>query len=297
VIISASRRTDIPAFYAGWFERRLRAGRCTVPNPFNPKQVATVSLSRQDVDAFVFWTRNPLPFLPLFDLLDRRSDVYVVLFTLTGYGPPLEPDAPPASEAVAAFHRLSERIGAERVVWRYDPVILGPGLDAEAHVERFAGLASSLAGATRAVKVSFIDLYRKTRRRLLLLERGEEYLQDPISSPELGRLVRGLGQVARDAGLEISTCGEERDLSSWGVPPGSCIDASQLSKLCGKALPAGKDPGQRRHCRCAPSKDIGMTDSCLHGCVYCYATSGQEVARQRAASHDPTSSSLLPLQG
>jgi DNA repair photolyase len=247
------------------------------------------------VDAFVFWTRDPRPFGPVLDRLERQGWPYVVLFTLTGYGPPLEPRAPSTREAVAAFRELASRIGPRRVTWRYDPIIYGPGLDPAAHGQRFAELAQALAGATDTVKLSFMDLYRKTVRRLGTLAEGARYVVDPTDSPALPQLVEDLRRVADDHGMRLETCAEDRDFSELGVPPGACIDGARLSELCGIEIPALKDRGQRRHCGCAPSRDIGMNDSCLHGCVYCYATASDEAAQRNWARHDPDGESLLPL--
>jgi hypothetical protein len=293
MIVSVSRRTDIPAFYGQWFVNRLRAGYCLVPNPFNLHQVARVSLLREDVDAFVFWTRNPRPFVPALDELDRRGDPYVVLFTLTGYGPPLEFGAPDPVSAVGAFRELSLRVGAERVRWRYDPVVFGPGLGPRDHVRRFSRLASRLEGATTTVVTSLLDLYRKTRRRLG--EVAREHVLDPADDPRAGEMVAALVERARRHGMDLVTCAEERDFSRFGARPGACIDADQLARLFGVSV-HGSDPGQRTCCRCAPSRDIGMTDTCLHECAYCYATRSHEAARRRHAAHDPEGESLVPLQ-
>ena len=256
--------------------------------------MARVSLARDDIDAFVFWTRDPEPFAPVFDVLDRRGDPYMVLFTLTGYGAPLEPHAPSSSKAVRAFLDLADRVGPQRVVWRYDPVLFGPGLDVDTHLERFACLASKLEGATDTVVFSFVDLYQKTVRRLGGIEGGQEYVQDPVASPRLEELVAGLGRAAAGVGMSLQTCAEERVFSDLGVPPGACIDGDRLHRLFGIAA-EGKDAGQRQHCRCAPSKDIGIPDTCMHGCAYCYATRSHMVATRRHATHDPASPSLLSI--
>jgi len=294
MIISASRRTDIPAFYGEWFLGRLGRGFCLVPNPFNTRQVARVSLLREDVDAFVFWTRDPRPFTMALDELDGRDYPYVVLFTLTGYGSPLEPHAPPVLEALAAFRELSDRIGPGRVVWRYDPLVLGPGLGPPAHLRRFNELARELEGSTSRVIVSMVDLYRKTLRRLAALDGGSGFIVDPARDPKLDELVAGMATAARAHGMDLVTCAEENDFTTSGARPGACVDGDALHRLFGVRV-AGTDRGQRRHCRCAPSRDIGMTDSCLHGCAYCYATRSHELAVRRHALHDPIGDSLLPL--
>lgn len=295
MIISASRRTDIPAFYGQWFANRLEAGYCRVPNPFRPSQVATVSLRREDVDAFVFWTRDPRPFMATVDELERLGFPSMFLVTLTGYGPPLEPYAPRADEAVAGLRALSDHIGPDRVVWRYDPIVLGPGLGPDDHRRRFADLCRRLEGATQVVKISFVDLYRKTTRRLASIDGA--YCVDPAARPEARGLVAEMAAAAGAAGMIVESCAEEVDLGPQGVAAGACIDAGRLSRLVGRPLAHGTDPGQRRHCHCAPSRDIGINDTCRHGCVYCYATSSHEAALRRSAEHDGSADSLLPLVG
>lgn len=292
MIVSASRRTDIPAFYGEWFLGRLAAGFCLVPNPFSPRQVSRVSLLRGDVDAFVLWTRDPRPFAAGFDALDRQGFPYLVLLTLTGYGPPLEPHAPNEEEVVAVARSLAARVGPERLVWRYDPVVLGPGLGPEEHAARFARLAERLEGSTLQVKVSFLDLYRKTRRRLGALDHGGDYLSDPSLCTGAGELLASMSASAAKYGMVLTTCAEARDWSGWGAAPGGCVDGDLLRRLFGLRL-AGTDRGQRAHCRCAPSRDIGAPDTCLHGCVYCYATASHELASRRHAAHDPEGSALV----
>jgi hypothetical protein len=295
MIISVSRRTDIPAFYGEWFRNRLAAGSCLVPNPFNPRQVSEVSLKPGDVDAFVFWTRNPGPFLPVLDEVDARGIPYVFLWTFTGYGPPLEPCAPSEGQALSAFEALADRIGPERLVWRYDPIVLGPGLGPEEHVRRFGGLARRFRGRVQEVKVSLVDLYRKTERRLRKLENGEAFAVDPAGDPGLPAMLSGLVRAAQEAGMDLRTCAESEDGTSLGARPGRCVDPGRLGRIAPGPFPQTKDPGQRVACRCAPSRDIGMTDTCLHGCVYCYATRSFETAQANHARHDPAAPSLQPL--
>lgn len=293
-VISASRRTDIPAFYSRWLEHRLRAGFCLVPNPFNPGQVARVSLRPEEVDAIVFWTRDPDPAGPLLDLLDGLGIPTLFLVTITAYGPPLERATPAPERAVEAFRRLADRLGPERVVWRYDPIILGPGLEPDHHRRRFEWLSARLRGSTTTVKTSFVDLYRKTRRRLAALPGGELLLRDPAAEPQAGALLADLAALARGAGMGLETCAEEADWSDAGAPRGRCIDPVRLNRLFGLRLPLVEDRGQRPACGCAPARDIGMTDSCLHGCAYCYATRSHDAALTRHNRHEPTAPTLIP---
>ena len=160
MIISASRRTDIPAFHAAWFLQAVREGSCRVANPFNPAQVSEISLRPEAVDALVFWTRNAAPLLPHLAELDARGYRYYFLYTLTGYPRVLEPGVPPREEALATMRRLAECLGPDRLIWRYDPIILTTITPPAYHAENFARLAATLRGATSRVKISFFDEYR-----------------------------------------------------------------------------------------------------------------------------------------
>jgi hypothetical protein len=289
LIISASRRTDIPAFYGDWFRNRLKAGFCDVRNPFRPSQVRRVSMALKDVDAFVFWTRDPRAFLPAIEDLERGGFPFIFLVTITGYPPPLEPGAPPAGEILAAMRLLARRIGPERVVWRYDPVFLSSLTPPEFHTRNFSELATALEGSTRRVIVSVLDFYTKAVRRLnALKDRGLRYPRDPWQGEDLGQILRFIVQRAAQCGMEAVSCCEPAALP-FGLRPGACIDADHLGRLFGLTLPAKKDPGQRPECLCAVSRDIGAHDTCPRGCAYCYATRSFEGARSRSAFQDPAS--------
>ncbi len=293
MIVSASRRTDLPAFYAEWFMSRVRAGFCEVPNPFRRGQVTRVSLNPAEVDAVVFWTRNPLPLLPHLKELDRLGLRYVFLVTILGYPPELDPGCLPPARAVQAFQRLSEHLGPDRVTWRYDPLILTPTTDADWHRRQFAELARKLQGHTRRCKLSLVDLYAKLGPRLRALQ-GTPHQFGP--APLDGVLLRDLAGLARQQGIEPESCAETEDLRPFGIPPGRCIDADLLNTLFGTRIPSRKDPGQRPSCGCAASRDIGMYDSCPAGCSYCYAVRDFAVARRHRQAHDPLAPRMLGPQ-
>ncbi len=293
MIISASRRTDIPAFYSKWFRNRLDAGFCLVQNPFRKSQISRISLRREEVDAFVFWTRNPDPFLEALDAVDAGGFPYYFLFTLTGYGLPLEPSVPAVDSAVESLKRLSRRLGSERVVWRYDPIIYRRGITPAWHLENFSRLAERLCGHVVAVKVSFLDLYRKTNRRMAAIDGFAP--EDPAAGPGALDLLASMARIAAGNGMRIETCAEDLNLSGTGASRGACIDLPLLERLCSGPIRADKDPGQRPLCMCVSSKDIGTTDSCGHGCVYCYANSSIEAGKKGLSRHDPFGPSLLPL--
>ena len=292
MIVSASRRTDIPAFYAEWMVRRLREGYCTVPNPFDRNQVSRISLRPEDVDAIVFWTRNPRPLMAYLDELDSRGYRYYFQFTILGYPREIDPKSPPAAAAVNAFCELAERLGARRVIWRYDPIVLTGITSPAFHEQNFRRLAESLRGHTRRVVVSIVDMYRKIIARLQELE-GTPAAVRPCEVGDLGPLIRSLARLAGENGMEIVSCAEEIDLQPFGVLPGRCVDHRVLAEAFGIDVPKTKDPAQRKACGCVVSRDVGMYESCLFGCRYCYATKSFEQARANFGSHDPNSPSLL----
>jgi hypothetical protein len=267
MIVSASRRCDLPAFQGEGFMAALRAGQIEVANPFHPGQGRRVSLKRGDVDAFVFWTRDPRPFFRHLDEIDRGSYPYYFLITVTGYPRLLEPDVPTADEAAAFCRELAARIGRRRVIWRYDPVIFTPLTGPSFHQDNFRRLAALLAPFSFRVIVSLFDPYAKALRRLR--KAGIDAAAAAGTPGQQAGLLERFAAVAAAAGLEIQSCAEP--VLAAGVPAGKCIDEQLLNEVFGLSLSYRKDPGQRKLCRCQQSVDIGSYGACGHGCLYCYA--------------------------
>ncbi len=282
-VVSASRRTDIPAFYSRWLVNRLRAGYCLTCNPYNPRQLIRTPLT-PDAVVLALWTRDPRPLLPHLPELDSRGFRYYFLFTLTGYPPAWEPGLAPLPERLAAFRRLAAHVGPRRVLWRYDPIILAPGLEPDYHRRVFSDLACALEGHTHRAIVSFLDPYPRVMRRL----RDLGPVTDAASCPEAPELLAALAALAARHGITLRTCAEKLGLA------GRCLDDGLIAECFGLAVDARKHPGQRPACRCVPSQDVGAYDTCLHACRYCYATSGPAAARRNLARHDPEAPWLLP---
>lgn len=299
MIISASRRTDIPAFYSKWLINRIRAGWCLVPNPLNMKQISKVSLHPKDVELIVFWSKNPAPLLSHLDELDRLGFRYYFQFTLNDYPLALEPEIPSLDNRLATFLDLSRHVGPQRIVWRYDPIIISNITPVEYHRDRFAWLAEELRGTTHRVVVSLVDFYSKTNRRLSQLEEEEGFLfnRNASSSEHVVNLLKDLATIARRNNMEIFSCAEERDYSSVGVAPGRCIDERLLNRIWSLNLKYKKDPTQRIYCLCMVSKDIGINDTCMHGCPYCYSTRNYALAQRRYSEHNPNSPVLWSSVG
>jgi DNA repair photolyase len=287
-LISASRRTDIPAFYAAWFMERVRVGTVSWVNPYRGG-VSTISLLPEDVAAIVFWTRNFSPMMPHLNELEDRGHRWLVHFTLTGLPRRFETHVPSVKAAVRQMHRLAARVGAERILWRYDPILVSRECDLDDHRVGFTRLARALQGATRQCTVSFVEIYGKVRRSFE--KRG---LPLPEAGPEnRRRLVDELAGIASSHGITLKACCSD-ELLGRGVEKARCVDRRQVVGIWPSLKLEAPPAPSREECGCTRSYDIGAYDSCLHGCVYCYATRDREVARARRATHVPTGACLIP---
>lgn len=281
MILSVSRRTDIPNHYSDWFFHRLREGFACVRNPANPRQVSRISLSPDVVDCVVFWSKNPEPMLTRLSELNRYP--YYVQFTLNGYGSEIEPGLPNKQRLVDTFQRLSKTIGPDRVVWRYDPILLSPRYTPDYHASAFQEMAEQLRGYTKTAVVSFLDLYPKIERSL-----EQRKIRVPEQN-EVERLVAAISRIAEKNGMKVQACAERADLRPYGIARGSCIDRRLIETLLGAPLAAKKDKNQRKECGCLESIDIGSYNTCLNGCLYCYASSSPNAAADGVRRYDPLS--------
>ncbi|MDR1972731.1 MAG: DUF1848 domain-containing protein [Treponema sp.] len=268
MIISASRRTDIPAFLGEWFMECLRAGEVFVKNPVNGTQVSLIDLSPEAVDCLVFWTKNPAPFLSFLDELDGRGYRYYFQFTLTPYGRDIERNLPEKNAVLDTFCRLSERLGKGRVIWRYDPILYNNHYTPSCHAEKFEEFCAALAGKTEKCVISFIDSYSFLKKSFAELGIRE------LTAEEISRTAAMLHPAAEKYGITLASCCEKADLALYGIEKNKCIDAELINRLFSLNLRCKKDPGQRPQCCCAVSRDIGSYHTCLHGCRYCYAARG-----------------------
>ena len=283
MIVSVSRRTDIPAFYTPWLMNRLREGFALVRSPRNSKRTRFVSLAPSDVDCIVFWTKNAIPLFKYLDEFEEREITYFVQWTITPYGAEIEPGVPPKEELLDGFRELSVRLGSHRTIWRYDPIIIGGAFSAERHLKTFSSMCAALEGYTERCVVSFVDVYGKLRGRGIV----------PANEEEMRRVAGGFAPIALGRSISLQTCCEAVDLSGEGVAHGACIDASLVERLARRPLYLKKDRNQRPRCECVESVDIGAYDTCPAGCRYCYATRSETAVRAGAAACDPSSPLLV----
>lgn len=290
-IISASRRTDIPALYMEWFMQRVRAGHAVYPNPFGGT-LHRVSLLPEDVHSIVFWSKHYGPLLPhLEELLDRG---YRPCFHYTINGAPraMEPHVPPWELSVRIFRELASRTSPRQVLWRFDPIVLTSELDQAFYLNRFREIGSRLAGFTERCYFSFAAFYRKTKAKMA----REGILWGEPSLEEKKELAFQLAELAHGFGMELLACCQE-DLLQYGIAMGRCVDGELLSGLLPDRPPILTPRPTRPGCGCTASRDIGMYDTCPLGCVYCYATQSRDLALRHMAKHDPLAEILIPNPG
>ena len=328
VIISASRSTDIPAFYAKWFFNRLEKGYCVWYNPFN-QQPMYISFKKCRV--VVFWTKNPEPIIPYLPELDKRGIHYYFQVTLNDYEQEgFEPNVPSIKSRINTFINLSNIIGKEKIIWRFDPLIITPQLTTEMLLSRIRGIYNCIKGYTDKLVFSFVDVkaYRKVQNNLV--KETPFFTTDTIENAEMTysermEIVKGLVNMREMMSplgrkLQLATCAEDMELSQYGIEHNCCIDGELMKRIFaddeelvyylhtgklperdmfGEIPPIPekpknlKDKGQRKICGCMVSKDIGMYNTCRHFCVYCYANTSKEAVLKNNDKHNDESESII----
>lgn len=328
VIISASRSTDIPAFYAKWFFNRLAKGYSVWYNPFN-QQKMYISFERCRV--IVFWTKNPAPIIPYLPELDKRGIHYYFQVTLNDYVKEgFEPNVPSVEERVKTFKQLSNLIGKEKVIWRFDPLIITPNIGPRELLTRIWHVGNQLKGYTDKLVFSFVDVkaYRKVQNNLV--KETMFFTKEDVENAEANHaqrieIVEGLKKI-REAwhkenwDVKMATCAEDIDLESYGIEHNRCIDGELMKRIFAEdeelvyylhtgKLPERdmfgeippipekqknlKDKGQRKICGCMISKDIGIYNTCRHFCAYCYANTSKEAVLRNKYKHNDESDSII----
>lgn len=312
LVISASRATDIPAFFSQWFFNRLEKGYCAWRNPFNGKKYW---VSFKNTRAIVFWSKNPLPLLPYLPILEKKNIACYFQFTLNDYEEEgLEPYVPPLSQRLETFRLFSQKLGPERMVWRWDPLVLTRNTTPEILLEKIRRVGDALKHKTKKLVFSFADVhnYAKVKKNLALHLGGmDEAIRAEPTPGQQKYLARGLTSI-RDSwqksgwDMELAACAEEPNLSELGITKSHCIDSALIGRLCtvysrqitlpgmpdypGIDLPPDKN--QRGGCSCAESKDIGAYSTCRHFCLYCYANASRDKVKKNLRNYNPESECL-----
>lgn len=287
MIISASRRTDIPAFYSEWFMNRLREKYVCVRNPMNTRQVSRISLDVKDVDFIVFWTKNPAQIMDKLNEIDSIGHQYYFHFTLNSFDGSIEPNVPKKTQLIDTFRRLADRIGPEKVIWRYDPVFFTDKSHFNYHTQWFGYLADKLHTYTHRCVISFLDLYQKTKRNL------KEINYSTLTEAEIINLIKEFRTILKNKNISLETCASHLDLSEYSVKHSSCVDPGLIGKILRSEIEFAKDRNQREECGCMVSRDIGAYGTCMHLCRYCYANFSPKQVLSNCGMHSPDSPLIL----
>lgn len=323
VLVSASRSTDIPAFYADWFFHRLNvAGYSAWTNPFNGVRSY---VSYQNTRFIVFWSKNPRPLLEYLPILEQKGIGCYIQYSLNDYeAEGLEKNVPPIAQRIDTFKMLVERLGKGHVIWRFDPLVLTDAISIDSLIDKIDRVGDQLLGYIEKLVFSFADIvsYRKVQSNLQKAQ--IRYLD--WNETQMREFAAKLADLNKKWNYELATCGEKIDLTEFGIKKNHCIDDDLIIRLAHhdkvlmdylgvtihpmpqpnlfgetEQLPAGaivlsngtyavhgdnRDKGQRQFCGCIKSKDIGEYNTCVHGCEYCYANASKELALTNLRSHN-----------
>ena len=256
-----------------------------VRNPMNIHQVSRIKLSPDVIDCIVFWSKNPRPMLNR--LHELEGYMYYFQFTINPYDIGLEQNVPTKNGIIDTFKELASKIGPDRVIWRYDPIILTDNITLDYHIKYFEEIARRLQGYTKTCVISFLDLYKKTERNLRNSSARE------LAQSEMLKIATHISHIAHRYGITVQSCAEKIELDCIGIRHGHCIDSVLIEDLLGVKLVVSKDKNQRPECGCVQSIDIGEYNTCGHNCKYCYANFNGQKVQEKVRLHDPNSPLLI----
>lgn len=279
MILSVSRRTDIPAFYSDWFINRINEGFVYVRNPFNSKQISKIRITPDIVDCIVFWSKDPLPLMKHIDKLSSYN--YYFQYTITPYDQDIEVNLRNKRDILNTFIDLSKLIGKEKIILRYDPILFTDRYTIDFHIRSFERLCEKIEGFTERIVISFLDDYKKVSRNMKHINLKK------IENEDIYQIAANFSNIAQKHNISIETCAESVDLENFGIKHGRCIDGELIERITGYKLKNLKKDGHREQCLCHECVDIGQYDTCTHGCLYCYANVNKELANRNRLLHDP----------
>lgn len=281
MILFASGRTDIPAFYSNWFINRVKAGFVDVRNPFNQKLVSRIYFS--DVDLIMFCSKNPLPMINKLDILNVPVLFHV---TITPYGKDVEPNIPDKRLIIEGVKKLSLVLGIDNVVVRYDPIFLSDKYNVDYHIKAFDKLCKNLNGYVNKIIVSFMDEYKNVRSNKNILK------YRAFTREDYKKIGEAFSKSAHDNGMSVQTCFEDEDLTEYGFVKGECLSHELAYILTGKKFKSSNVRKEKK-CVCVQMVDIGDYNSCMHMCKYCYANYDEKAVSSNFERHDDNSSLLI----
>ena len=284
MILNISGRTDIVQYFSDWMFNRFKKGEVFVRNPLYQDKVTCYELTPQKIDCIVFCSKNYAPVLERLHEITDRFPCYFQ-YTITAYGKDVEPGVPSIDESIDTLLLLEKLVGAKRIAWRYDPVLLTKKYTVQQHLITFEHMAARLSGHIDRCIFSFVELYKKL-----------EYNMPEIilfTEEDMAILAEGFGRIAAKYRIPIQTCACQSDYSRYGINGSGCVTLPILAQATGLAFKKLKHTGMRNGCRCMTYNDLGRYDTCINGCRYCYANQNTELARQNFQLYDADAPMLI----
>ena len=281
MILMVSGRTDIVGFYMPWFMNRLKEGFVDVRNPYYEHQVSRIYF--EDVDLIFFCTKNPIPLLKY--IKDIKKPIYLHV-TITPYKKDIEPNVPSKVEIIKSVKEISNIIGIENVVFRYDPIFINKNYTIDYHIRAFTKLTKELSGYVKTIFISFLDIYKNVLKHKEVLDYKE------LTEEDYKKIGLNFSQIAKSNDINVSTCSEEHNLIEYGFVKGECLSKATAYRLTLKTYPKWK-ARKNVNCNCCNMVDIGTYNTCNHLCKYCYANYSENKITKNRMKHNVNSSLLI----
>lgn len=284
MIVNVGGRTDIVNYYSEWLMNRIYEGFAYSRNPLFPSNVSKVSLKPEDVDCLMFCSKNYKPMLKYMEELNEKYKI-ICHYTITAYGTDVEPNVPSIDESIKTLVELSRIVGKEKVLWRYDPILLTKKYTVEKHLETFEYMAKQITPYVQRAIFSFVEMYKKLEFNMpeIILFTEEDKV----------RLLKRIGEISTKYNLYIQTCGTDENNEKYGIHVSGCTTPGILEQANNVKYKSLKTKPMRKGCHCIQSRDIGAYDTCLNGCKYCYANKRPDLAKENVKLHDKNSPLLL----
>ena len=284
MIINVGGRTDIVNYYTPWLLNRLEEGYAYSRNPFARENVYKLSLKSEDVDCLLFCSKNYQPILKHIGDIDEKYNI-LCNYTITAYGKDIEPKVPPINQSIKTLKRLSDIVGVNKILWRYDPILLSEKYTVEKHLETFEYMAEKISPFVYRCIFSFVDMYKKVEENM------PEII--PFTDEDKVKLLKGIGEISKKYNLYTQTCATNENYEKYGIHAAGCTTREILEQAHNVVYKNVKGTGIRENCQCIPSRDIGAYNSCLSECKYCYANRKPDIPKKVIKMHNEKSPLLL----
>ena len=284
MIINVGGRTDIVNYYTPWLLNRLSEGYAYSRNPFARENVYKLSLNPEDVGCLLVCSKNYQPILKHIGDIDEKYNI-LCNYTITAYGKDIEPKVPSINQSIKTLKRLSDIVGSNKILWRYDPILLTENYTVEKHLETFEYMAEIISPLVYRCIFSFVDMYKKVEENIAEII--------PITDEDKVKLLKGIGEISERYNLHTQSCATNESYEKYGIHAAGCTTREILEQAHGVVYKNVKASGIRKNCHCIPSRDIGAYNSCLSECKYCYANRKPDIPKKVIKLHDEKSLLLL----